>query len=126
MGSAHSENDKSGKATHEPKLAPKHTKAGNDGGTCSAITHAGEDFVGLLKVTVASAHMRRRGYYNVTTSIGMQVRAVWLCTTHMSASASALRIDNLPHRHSKQSRATMPGHVSNALAEARVIVPWPH
>jgi hypothetical protein len=36
-------------------------------------THADQDCMGLLKVTVERAHMRHRGHYNVTLSIGLQV-----------------------------------------------------
>ena len=35
---------------------------------------ASADFVGLIKVTVDQAFMRKKGHYNVTLSLGLQVR----------------------------------------------------
>lgn len=35
---------------------------------------AGSDFLGLLKVTVDYAEMQKKGHYNVTLSMGLQVR----------------------------------------------------
>ena len=34
---------------------------------------AGPDFAGLFRVTVDSAHLKKKGHYNVTLSMGLQV-----------------------------------------------------
>ena len=36
----------------------------------------GSEIAGLLRVTIKHAHVAQRGYYNVTLSMGLQVRAV--------------------------------------------------
>lgn len=48
--------------------------AANDVAAPGSPGFAGDDFAGLFKVTVDCAKMKRKGHYNVTLSMGLQVR----------------------------------------------------